>query len=279
MTTFQAIIYALVHGFGVFLPISASAHALLIPYLFNCPEATGALAAALYLGLSLSVFFYFIHDWASIISGFLQVLVFRRKPMTLDERLPIFLFCTGIPLGIAEWHLRPILERIDWNPLLVAGILAVGALPLIIADSRSRKTKGMFDWNWLDALLVGIAGIFMFIPGGGMPEGFIPGALIRNFTRESAAKYSFYAMFPVLVLSTYYHFREITFHGALHGGPAPDLSWLTFVTATVVTFLSGLLAIGYVMKQVQRNGFGKYMVYRLLLAAAVGATYWMRSRG
>ena len=234
-----------------------------------------ALLAALYLGVSLAVFFYFIHEWSSIVSTFLQILIYRKKPMTLDERMPVFLFFTAIPLGVAYFYLKPVIERADWgNASLVAGVLAVGALPLLLADRRSRKNKGMFDWTWLDALVVGISGILMFVPGCGLPEGLIPGALIRNFNRESAAKYCFFAMFPVLALTCYMFMREVSFHG----GPSADLSWLSFGAAFVVSFLSGLLAIGGLMKHIQRNGFGQYMVYRLFIAGATGVVFWIRNR-
>jgi undecaprenyl-diphosphatase len=274
VTTFQAIIYGIIHGFAVFLPISASAHHALVPYLLGWPEPTGAFLAALYLGTALSVFCYFIHDWASIISSFIQVILFRKKPMTLDERLPLFLACTAIPIVIAQFYLKPFLDRVDWTPALIVGLLALGGWPLFFAERRSRKNKGMFDWNWLDALTVGITGIFIFIPGGGSPEGFIPGALLRNYNRESAAKYGFFVMFPLLATTAYVHFHDVAFHG----GPAPDLTWLSFGAALVVSFFSGLLAIGGLMKHVQRNGFGQYVIYRTLLAIGAGAVIWLRSR-
>jgi len=163
---------------------------------------------------------------------------------------------------------------VEWSPMLVAGLIAFGGWPLFLAERRSRKNKGMFDWNWLDALIIGISGVFMFVPGGGKPEGFIPGALIRNYNRDSAAKYSFFIMFPLLATSAYMHLREVSFHG----GPAPDLTWLSFGAAVVVTFFSGLLAIGGLMKHVQRNGFGQYVIYRTLFAAATGVVFWFRSR-
>lgn len=277
MTTFQAIIYGIVHGFTQFLPISASAHQRLLPYLVNWNDhpPSGAILAALNLGAVLALLIYFIHDWASTISSFLQIIIFRKKPMTLDERLPLFLFFTGIPLGLAWVYLKPVLEQMDWDrPLLVAGALALGTIPLFLADRSSRKNKGMFDWNWLDALTVGITGILILIPGCGAMEAFLPGALFRNYNREVAAKYSFFSLFPTLLVSTYLNFHEVSFHG----GPSSDLSWLSFGVAALISFLTGLLAIGGLMKHIQRNGFGQYLTYRIMLAAATVITVLVRSR-
>jgi undecaprenyl-diphosphatase len=276
MTTFQSIIYGIIHGFTQFLPVSDSAHQALVPYLFGWPDPTGAFHAALSIGAALALFVYFRHDWASIISGILTVIVYRRKPMTIDERMPIFMFFTGIPIILAWLYLRPLLEGFEWTPPAIAGILAGGALLLWFADSRGRKTKRMFDWNWLDCLIVGIFSVLFVIPGGGIPLGIMSGALIRNYTKEAAVKYCFFCLFPVLVFSSYYHFHNDV---QLHVGmPAPDLSWLSFGMATVVTFLTGLLAIGALMKHVLRKGFGQHIVYRFLLAGATLAVFWLRSR-
>jgi undecaprenyl-diphosphatase len=276
VTTFQSIIYGIVHGFSQFLPVSASAHEQLIPYLFGWPEVSGAFKAALLIGSCLSLLVYFRHDWASIISTFLQVILFRKRPMTLDERLPVFIFFTSIPVGLAWFYLKPLVSSFDWSPLLICAVLAAGGLPLYFTDNHSRKNKGMFDWNWLDALVVGIFGVFLVIPGGGITEGMIPGGLSRNYTRESAVKYCFFAMFPILLINAYLHFRLVTLHV---GAPAPDLSWLSFSVAAVVTFLTGLLTIGGLMKNVHRKGFSQYVVYRFVLAAATAGVFWFRSRG
>jgi undecaprenyl-diphosphatase len=275
MTTFQSIIYAIIHGFSQFLPVSASAHQRLVPFLLGWPEPSGAFKAALMIGASLSLLVYFRHDWASVISSFLQVIIFRKRPMTLDERLPFFMLFTGIPIAIGWFYLSPILSQQDWSPLLLAGILVAGGIPLILGESSGRRTKGMFDWNWLDCLIVGIFGIFFVVPGGGLPDGMIPGALSRNYNRESAAKYAFFAMFPILLVEAYAHFQEVQLHA---GAPAPDLSWLSFGVAMVVTFFTGLLTIGGLMKHVQRKSYGQYVVYRFILAAAVMGVVWFRAR-
>jgi undecaprenyl-diphosphatase len=276
MTTFQSIIYGIIHGFTQFLPIGDSAHQALVPYLFGWPDPTGAFHAALSIGAALALFIYYRHDWASIISGILAVIAYRRKPMTIDERMPIFMFFTGLPIAAAWLYLRPLLEAIEWGPLAIAGTLVGGALLLWFADSRSRKTKRMYDWNWLDCLIVGVFSVIFVVPGGGIPLGIMSGALIRNYTREAAVKYCFFSLFPVLLFSSYDHFHNDV---QLHVGmPAPDLSWLSFTVAVVVTCLTGLLAIGGLTKHVLRKGFGQHIAYRFLLAIAVAAVFWMRSR-
>src|SRR4051794_11037055 len=82
MTTFQAIVYATLHGISEFLPISSKAHHILIPYLIGWQPPPEQFFGTLAIGSSLALLIYFRHDWASMISCFLQVLIYRKRPMT-----------------------------------------------------------------------------------------------------------------------------------------------------------------------------------------------------
>src|SRR3712207_5657449 len=100
MTTFQAAIYALVFGMTQFLPVSTQAHQVFIPVVLGWQQPEGVFDGALSLGALIALLIYFRHDWASMISCFLQVILFRKRPMTLDERLPLFLGVTALPVCI-----------------------------------------------------------------------------------------------------------------------------------------------------------------------------------
>ncbi|MGZ3697932.1 MAG: undecaprenyl-diphosphate phosphatase, partial [Bdellovibrionota bacterium] len=89
MSTFQAIVYGIIHGFTEFLPVSSSAHQSLVPFLLGWQAPNGPLFGAFAIGTFAALMVYFRHDWASMISCFIQVILFRKRPMTLDERLPI----------------------------------------------------------------------------------------------------------------------------------------------------------------------------------------------
>ncbi|MCM2279828.1 MAG: hypothetical protein NDJ89_17275 [Oligoflexia bacterium] len=275
MTTFQTFIYALIHGFAGLLPISAQTHDAFVAELLGWPLPTGQLAGALSLGAFLAVLVHFRHDWASMISCFLQVLIYRKRPMTLDERLPFFLFISTAPVAAGWYYFH---ERIAGFPLTLlqlAGLFAAFALPLWLSEALGRKNKGMFDWNWLDALIVGIFQLGALLPGCGQMAGALPGALLRNYRREAAAKYAFFAAAPLLGAAAYVELRGLDLRAS---APMPELSWLSFTVAVLVTLFAGLLAIGGFMRQMQRKSSAQYIVYRWLLAAAMTGVYWWRSR-
>ncbi|MBC7692722.1 MAG: hypothetical protein H7222_13250 [Methylotenera sp.] len=275
MTTFQAIVYGIVQGFSEFLPISASGHHTLVAYFFNWPVPTGALHGALSLGSFIALLLYFRHDWASLISSTLEIIVYRKRPMSLDERLPLFILVAAI-LPCAVWYyLGDRLGGISDDPLMTAAVLAGAGLPLWFSDSMNRRNKGMFDWNWLDALVVGVGQCLFVIPGAGRTMGAFTAASTRNYNREAAAKFMLFAGTPLLAGSTILRLRDVHLSAP---SPMVDVSWLTFSIAGAVSLLASLLAIGAFMKHIQRGGMGQYFVYRCLLAVAAGVVFYVRTQ-
>jgi undecaprenyl-diphosphatase len=275
MTTIQAIIYSIMRGFTQFLPVSWDAHKLLLPYINHWPDTAGPLDAAMAMGVLLALLVYFRHDWASQISCFLQVIIFRKKPMTLDERMPFFLFIATLPVLVAGGYLKENVIHLEWTPLMIVALLAAFGVLMSFSDSFSRRTKGMSDWNWFDA---GVVGLFqlatVFVGFGSLTASFVAG-MLKNYNREAAAKFAFFTLAPILTLEVIQEFHKVDFHAAQ---PMPDMSWMTFYVALVVSLLTGLLAIGGFMKHVQRNTVFQYAVYRWLVTGGILALYFYRSR-
>jgi undecaprenyl-diphosphatase len=274
MTTFQAMIYAAIHGISEFLPISSSGHRILVPYLVGWQPPTGALLAAMTLGAFMALLIYFRHDLASMISCVLQVIIFRKRPMTLDERLPLFLGVSCLPVVLATYYFRTRVSETEWTPLLVAGIVASASIPLWAVDYLCRKFKGMFDWKWFDAAVIGLVQATAVIPGWDHFTAVLLGALFLNYKREPAAKYAYFALVPITLSHVISEFKEVSF---VTSAPSPDLSWLSFGVAVIVSTLAGLLAIGGFLRHVQTKGIGQYLSYRWILAGGVCAAYWIRS--
>ncbi len=277
MNTFQTIILSIVFSFTDFLPLGSAAHQVLIPYLLNWPEVPTALLGAFSLGAFLSVFIYFFHDWASLISSFIQVIIYRKKPMTLDERLPFFLIFTMIPYGIGFLCFHKLDEMP--HPYLISLGLFLFILPLWLSDAYTRRQKSMFNWNWLDSMLVGLAQCLTLIPGVGLGCGRMTGALIaglgRGHYRESAAKFAFLASAPILLFQSFFYLKGLSFQTL----PTSNVTGLTFFMAITVTFATGLLAIGSMMKHFQQKSVGGYLFYRFIFGLGTASLIWLQSRG
>ncbi len=275
MTTFQAVLYGVIEAIGEFLPIGAKANHTLIPYLLGWPQPEGIFLGALSLGGLLALLIYFRHDWASMLSCFLQVILFRKRPMTLDERLPLFLGMTTFPLICASSYFHEQISALEWSPAFIAAVLAAFSLPLWFFDHMSRKNKGMFDWKWLDAFTVGLIQATALFPGWDHMSALLTGCFFLNYKREPAVKYAYYAAIPILLAQTVSNLKNLSFQTSM---AMPDVSWLSFAVALIVTFFVSLLVIGGFTKHIQSKGMGQYVVYRFLLAAITVGAFWMKNR-
>lgn len=275
MTTFQAIALAILSGITVFLPIGASGHARLVPWILGWETAPGPLMGAFIAGAALALLIHFRHDWASIISGGLRVVLLRKKPMTLDEKLIGFLFLSALPFAAGLLYFREVIEAMEWTPAMVGCALAATAIPLLLAERVAKRNKGMFDWNIFDAILIGLWQALALIPGVGLLAPALSGALLRNFNREAAAKYACYAMTPLLTLVAVEALRLVDFHSA---APYPGVTWLTFWVSLIVAFFASLLTLNAFMQQAGRRTLSGYAIYRILFGLAMAAFAWWRTR-
>ncbi len=101
-------------------------------------------------------------------------------------------------------------------------------------------------------------------------------SFFRNYKREAAAKYSLLLMFPLLIASAAWNLHSVSFH--LAAAPGVGLSWLSVITGFIVVFFSSLLAIGALMKQMQRGSVRGYVFYRFLLAFGAAGYFWFKTR-
>jgi undecaprenyl-diphosphatase len=284
MTTFQVAIYSAVQGITELLPISSHAHRLAISFLTGWPMPQGVLLGTFYLASALALLTAFIHDWVSMLSCTIQLVIYRKRPMTLDERMPLFLMLATLPIVAAWYYLADEIGPFfnpgaeSRAPLLIAGSVALFTLPLAWADGWSRKNKGMFDWSIKDSLAVGVLQAFAVLPGCGRTNATLFAGLVRNFNREAAAKFGFFAALPVLALAAFHHLRELSF-GAPE--PMPDMSWMSLAVGFLISYFASLLAVGGFMRYVQRGSdapLGRYALYRFALAAVLAGAYFFKAR-
>ncbi len=274
MPLIQALLVSVITILSSIYPVSVTAHYWALSYFTGWeappPVFMGMLSLAGFLGL----FFYFIHDWASIISSFIRVILFWKSPKTLDERMLFFIAVTSIPLILAWIYGQPFIESIEVTPLWIAGCLVLFCIPAWLGERLNRNQKNMLNWSFFDALWVGVMQIQVLLPGAGRQIGSLAAAYLRNYNRESSLKFSFLTLTPLLLVFAVFNLQEFSFSNS---EPAPNLSWLTLGVCFVVSIFCAILAVGSVMKNAEKKGLGGTYLYRVLLAVAIVITYWIRS--
>ena len=157
--------------------------------------------------------------------------------------MPLFVVLTTLPIaGVWYQFHDEIAAKLDPSPLVIAATLAGFGILLWVADSMSRRNKNTYDWNCASTRSSSASSRSPpLIPGCGRASATMTAGLFRNYSREAAAKFGFFAAAPLLVASAAIHLRGVAFRSS---EPMPDLSWLSFYVAAVVALLASLLAIG-----------------------------------
>jgi undecaprenyl-diphosphatase len=217
---------------------------------------------ALHVGTLIAVVAYFWRDWwRLIIKGF------SRAPGA-EGRLFWYLVVATIPGAIGGLLLEKEAESPFRAPLLIAFMLIAMGLCLYGADRFSAKRKGLKALTLLTSLGIGISQVLAIIPGVSRSGITMTAGLAAGLTRESAARFSFLLSTPVILGAALVKMPHLL--------SDPRAITTTFVAAVVVSCISGLLSIGFLLRYLARRSFLPFVVYRVLLAALVMVVALMR---
>ena len=244
MTIWQAVVMGIVQGLGEFLPISSSAHLVLVPWLFRWHDPGLTFDMALHLGTLDAVIAYFWRDWVNLIKGLFWYLVIATIP--------------GALIGLL---LEDKAETVFRNPSLIAVMLILLGIILFWADRRSKKLTDVNSITLGQSLLIGVSQALAIIPGVSRSGITMTTGLLFGLTREGAARFSFLLSAPVILGAGVVKAPEIIANPGMVNAP--------FLVGMLVSAISGMAAIGFLLKYVQTKNYLPFVWYRFLLGAIV----------
>lgn len=260
MTVFEAAILGLVQGLGEFLPISSSAHLVLVPWIFGWEYAGLTFDVALHVGTLVSVVAFFWQDWLVLIHDG----IFRRR--TTEGRMFWYLVLATIPGAAVGYMLEEQAETIFRTPLLIGVLLMVMGVILFLVDKLAPAKKDLNRVGFSDSMWVGLSQALAIIPGVSRSGVTMTAGRLVGMNRETAARFSFLLSTPIIFGAGAVKLTELT--------PA-DLD-APFITGVVVSAVTGFLAIKFLLRYLTRNSFGIFVWYRLILGAGVVALALVR---
>ena len=266
-TVAQALIMGIVQGLTEFLPVSSSGHLILVPFLFGWHDPfIGSLAFSvmLHIGTLLALFIYFWTDWLRLIPAGLAVLRDRSFRADPDRRLAWLLLAATIPGALAGFLLNDLIETSIREVGLVALTLVIGGGILWLADRRGARSKGVADVSFPMAVGIGAAQALALVPGISRSGISISAARFCGLGREAAARFSFLMATPVTTGAAIFELRKL-----VTGEAGVDVSLEPLLVGMVASFLSGMLAIGGLLRYVRTRSLNVFVWYRLALAAVV----------
>jgi undecaprenyl-diphosphatase len=282
----QAIILGIVQGLTEFIPISSSAHLILVPWLLGWNDAvltSLSFDVALHLGTLVAVLLFFAADWLRLIRAGLASLAERKIGADPERKLAWFLVIGCIPGGIAGVLLESKIDQIFHQPgaspvqaaiIALAVVIALLALALFAVERLARHVRGMNDLSLKDAVLIGLAQALAVIPGVSRSGSTITAGLALGLKREAAARFSFLLGTPIIAgagLKSMWNLLEQYHNGGLSGAELA-LFPIGFLAAAV----SGYFCIKFLLRFLQKNSTDIFAYYRWLLAALVVAIALIR---
>jgi undecaprenyl-diphosphatase len=259
----HAAILGTLQGLTEVLPISSSAHLILVPWLFHWPESGLTFDVALHLGTLIALCLYFWRDIIELACSFFSAFSGKRMN-TAASRLPFYILAATIPAAIAGKTLEaPIEEMFRRSPALIAAFLIIFGLILAFADTTGAKRWKMDRITLKYALIIGLAQCLALFPGVSRSGITITAALFLGFNREAAARFSFLLSLPVVAGAALLKLGHLVKDGV----PADDMAPMLIGIATSAFF--GYFSVLFLLRFVQRSSLYPFVWYRLLAGSGM----------
>ena len=264
MPLFQLILLAVIQGITEFLPVSSSGHLILLPELTSLADQGHALDVAVHLGTLGAVVLYFWNDMREAAIGLTRLL--RGRIDTPGARLAFLLIVATIPTVVLGFVLKTtgIIDMMRSAFVIGWTMLGFGVV-LWWADQRGPEVKEAGDWTLREAWIMGLWQAVALIPGTSRSGITITGARFLGYTRADGAKVAMLMSVPVILASSALLGLDVVKEGDL--GKMADLG-----IATVLAFLSALVALVLMMRLLRSVSFTPYVIYRVVLGA--GLIWW-----
>ncbi|MFQ5480784.1 MAG: undecaprenyl-diphosphate phosphatase [Thermodesulfobacteriota bacterium] len=260
MSIFHALILALIQGVTEFLPISSTAHLVILPRLTQWPDQGLAFDVALNTATWLAVVLYFRSDLLRLTRGFFHSIAGRRYRTiggNQDGRLAWMMLFATIPVGLAGFFAHDLVAgRLRTLPVVALSSIIWGIV-LFIADRR-RGRREIRAMGWGAVAFIGIAQAVALIPGTSRSGITITAGLFTGLSRSAAARFSFLLSVIVGALAGSMEGLKL-FQAGL------DTPWMPLIAGFVVAFISAYIVIHLFLKFITRASMTVFVLYRVAL--------------
>jgi undecaprenyl-diphosphatase len=260
MTLFHIALLALIQGITEFLPISSSAHLVLLPNLTGLADQGQLMDVAVHLGTLVAVVAYFWGDAKRAFSG-LAGLILRRAwdenqklaLLLIVATIPAILFGLVLKLTGVDDMLRDSVAVIGWM-MLVFGVV------LYLADTGRPEEHPAASWTMRHAMILGLWQALALIPGTSRSGITITGARLLGYTRLDAAKLSMLMSIPTIIAAGGLQAMEVASTGQFENLGAAAL-------AAALSCVAAFAALGLMMRLLNSVSYTPYVIYRVIFGA------------
>ncbi|GBE16458.1 undecaprenyl-diphosphatase [bacterium BMS3Abin15] len=263
----QSTILGIVQGLGEFLPISSTAHLILVPFFTGWEDPGLAFDVALHFGTLIAVLAYFWRDWITILKLMFQneVQSSKFKVQSYNKKTLWLIVIATIPGALAGYFLEEQAGTIFRNPLVIAFTLSFVGLLLYLADKYMKHRKNINQLSLADVIIIGLSQAAAIVPGVSRAGATITAGLVQGLDRISAARFSFLLSTPMILGATINQIPDLLIRGVNS----------QIIIGIFFSALSGYLAIKYLLKFIETVSYKVFFWYRLALAVIIVFVVYM----
>jgi undecaprenyl-diphosphatase len=254
MDIIQAIALAILQGLTEFLPISSSAHLILLPLLLGWQDQGLAFDVAVHVGTLTAVVVFYRQDLLTIIHAWINSVT--GKGINEDAKLGAYVLIGTIPVGLVGISLSEQMEIALRSPIVIA--MATLIFALLLGFSEKKATEKRHTITLFDALLVGLFQALALIPGTSRSGITLTAGLLTGLKREQAARFSFLLSIPVIALAGMLKSWELYYS-------AVTVNWGLMAIGASLSALVAYFSITWFLTFLNKVGMLPFVYYRLVL--------------
>lgn len=265
----QAFLLAVIQGLTEFLPISSSAHLVLLPIIMQWQDQGLVIDIAAHFGSLIAVLFYFRKDAQNLLNAWFGS--FSNKEKTAKQQQSShkawLLFYASLPILIIALLVQAYVMQHVRNAIVIGVASIVFAFFLWRADKRGKQVYDMHELTFYQAIIIGFAQAFALIPGASRSGVTMMAGMWMGLTRVEAARFSFLLAIPTILAATIFGAYRIVTQNAL-------LEWGLMLTVVLVSTLTAWLCIHWFIKFVSKIGMLPFVIYRIVIGVVLLIAYW-----
>lgn len=264
MSLFEVVMLGLVEGIAEFLPISSTGHLILARELFGISSEYGlAFDAVLQLAAVLAVVVYFRQDLSLLARETLRAL---RGKGSMGEGSTVLLSALAlgtVPAVFFGLLLERSMETVFRSAHLVAWVLIAGSVLFLFTEWFAKRYLRALPLTTGKGVVIGFFQALALVPGLSRSGAAISGGMLLGLSREASARFAFLLSIPIILGSGVKKMLELWSVGI------PAELWHALLLASLITFVSGMVSIHYLLRFLRTHTLIPFAIYRVVLAGAV----------
>jgi len=258
----EAIILGIVQGATEFLPVSSSAHLVIVPYFFGMPPAPLIFDAMVHMATLLAVMLFFWNDLFNIAVSFFKN--DRSEETRSNKKVGLLIIAGTVPAALAGYFFEDFFAGFFSAPEAVGFLLLVTGSFLLLIERIAKQVRNIRELNFKNAVFIGIAQSFAILPGISRSGSTIVAGMFCGLTRESATRFSFLLSVPIIFGAGLFSIKKAFFDHTW-----ADINIIVMLAGCFAAFVAAFLSIKFLISYVKKHSLDVFAIYCFVVGILV----------